>query len=181
MTLKHFLLIVVFHFNFNLSVGQTYFMISSDQNPVNGLNKITLDTDCNNDCSDSLICILPFPALQEITMGPDGNLYIKNEVGDLYKIDTLNCNPTIYFEVPIVEFWYAEFSGLVSPEQDIFYSIMSNTFSDDTLFKIDVANNQLINLGAVPYKIAGDLILVNGDCFYISGNALESKNSKNRS
>ncbi|MEP6648030.1 MAG: hypothetical protein ABJC12_13150, partial [Saprospiraceae bacterium] len=142
-------------------------MESYGPNMTTYLNKITISSGCNNSCERELICTLPFAADEEITMAPDGNLFIKDENGDIYLIDTLNCNSTLYYDIPNNVF-YNELLGLVSPIQDIFYSVKHNLINGDSLYKIDVINNQMINMGYMPFQCYGDLVLINGDCIYLS-------------
>jgi hypothetical protein len=163
-----FICCVIFLTNFNLASAQIFFVESLGENLTTDLFKITISFGCTNSCNTELICTLPFPADHEISMGPDGNLYVKADGGDIYLIDTLNCNATLYFSIfnfvaPI------RWLGMASPIQDIFYLAKSILYTNDSLYKVDVINNQIANLGYMPYYTTGDLLTINGECIYTSG------------
>ena len=152
--------------------GQSTF-IFTPPNQIDQLHKVSIFSECEGICNSEFICNLPTSGTQEVSFDSDGILYEIKEANPivLYTIDTLNCAFAEVFDLSyFTSTSNSHFVGLTCPSPGIFYSIWHELFAADTLFKIDVLNNQITNVGVVPFEYnLTDLILMSGDCFYVEG------------
>ncbi len=156
----------------NTMWGQSSFIFTSP-NQIDQLHKVSTFSECEGICNSEFICNVPSSGTQEVSFDSDGILYEINNANPigLFTIDTMNCAFAQYFDLSyFTSTSNSHFVGLVSPSLGIFYSIWFELFAADTLFKIDVLNNQITNVGVVPFEYnLTDLILMSGDCFYVEG------------
>lgn len=156
----------------NVLCGQSTFIITPP-NQFDQLYKISSLNKCAGSCQSDFVCNLPTNGTQEVSLDVNGFLYdvSNSDPNTLFRIDTLNCDYIPYFDLstfPTTPNSY--FTGLVCTSPGIFYSIWYDLFDVDTLYKFDVVNNQVINVGPIPYDYNfTDLVLMNDECFYVEG------------
>jgi gliding motility-associated-like protein len=102
-----------------------------------------------------------------MTMSQDGRLF--GNSGDIWLIDTINGNSQLYFDLPQIPNEMPYIQGIATMDGNIFYTITDPEFSGDFLYKIDVPNSTVNNLGPLPYPSwRGDLTFFNGEAYYVT-------------
>ena len=113
-------------------------------------------------CSiDELENAFPIYYHEGVSMDPDSNLF--GEDGGIYLLDPQNGSGTLYFNYPVGI--AAGRTGLVAVGNDIFYTMNDLTIGD-TIFKVDVTNSSVTNLGPTGYTTSTDLCLFEGNIYY---------------
>ncbi len=162
--------IVVIHLLFPINsfiTAQTYFGLTFNTAPGELLN-FNLSCSCVDCCSQQLYgCCSPssiaqtIPISTSVSISPDGHLYGFNT--DLYEIDTLTGNYSLFFDVPAAN----ELSiGLIAMGNGIFYSMVDDVVGAG-LLEINTATGIITNLGSDPvYPCHGDMTLANNIVYY---------------
>jgi gliding motility-associated-like protein len=146
--------------------AQTYFGLTF--NTPGELLNFNLSCSCTDCCNQQLYsCCSPttiaqtYPISSAVSMSPDGHLYGLNT--DLYEIDTLTGNYSVYFDMPPE---YGLVIGLIAIGGGIFYSMVDNIVGNG-LLEINTNTGIITNLGSDPvYPCHGDIALANNIVYY---------------
>src|SRR6187431_1996560 len=141
-------------------MGQSYF--SWPWPGLSDLYKINTDCSCSDCCEVEFIGPTNNAFVYQISMSSDGNLYGKAETEDIYKIDTLTGLSELYFDIPDNSLLWGS-DGLLAMTPTLFYTI---TYDNGELYEINTATGVITNLGTLPYVLAGDITLFDGEIYY---------------
>jgi gliding motility-associated-like protein len=147
-------------------ISQTYFGLTFDtQGELLNFNLSCNCIDCCNQqlysCCNTTTIAQTIAISNSASISPDGHLYGLNT--DLYEIDTLTGNFSVYFDVPPM---YEMNIGLIAIGNGIFYSMIDN-IAGNGLLEINTNTGIITNLGSDPvYPCHGDMALANNIVYY---------------
>jgi gliding motility-associated-like protein len=161
--------IVSIHLLFSINsfiTAQTYFGIN--YLPPGGLYKYSLSCNCTDcceeqlySCCNSILTAQTIAVSDALSISPDGHLFGLN--GELYEIDTLTGNYSVYFDMPPA---YEFVIGLIAIGNGIFYTMLQNVVGSG-LIEINTNTGNITNLGSDPiYPCHGDIALANNIVYY---------------
>src|SRR6187551_159447 len=131
----------------NSAFSQSFFMwpISAE------LHKQSVNCPCDDCCEINLIAPIASPYGYQISMSTDGKLYAKNDLTDIYRIDTLTGISNLYFDIPDNSLLLGS-DGLMAFTPNLFYTIKDNV---GELYEINTLSGVITNLGTLPYDPSG--------------------------
>ena len=147
-----------------IGVGQEYFWIDSG-NP-SFLNSLSASCECENCCETEFIG-LTGSAGTAITYTQNGQLYFFNQ--DIYEIDPLTGNWTLFFDVPdgSIPTGAPTAVGLCSEDGIVFYTVVQTFISPGYVVEINTSTGTITNGPPINYKIISDVTFFNGEIYFI--------------